>query len=104
MPWNRSNTTNAASLDCAGSGLSAATNTRPPRLHSEVATGMVARQHKPWRRWPRLMLRMGQQRLISGFRGLGDHHGAAMVIARHGKTRCDVVAQERDFGAMGAIR
>ena len=49
------------------------------------------------------MLRIGQQRLVAGLRCLGDH-GAAVVVARHGKTRRHIVAQERDFGALGTIR
>ena len=49
------------------------------------------------------MLRTGQQRLSAGLRGLGDHHGAAVIVAFHDKTRCHIVAQQRDIGAMGAV-
>ena len=45
------------------------------------------------------MLRTGQQRLIAGLRGLGDQHGAAVVIALHDKARRHIVAQQRDIGA-----
>jgi hypothetical protein len=37
------------------------------------------------------MLRMGQQRLIGRLCGIGQHHGAAAVIAVRGKTRRHMV-------------
>ena len=63
------------------------------------------------RRWPAAgtpdrscMLRAAQQRMITGLRCLGENHGAAVVISRHGKTRRHIVAQERDIGTVDAVR
>ena len=50
------------------------------------------------------MLRIGQHRLITGMRRFGDHHCAAVTIAFRDKTGRHIIAQERNIGAMGAIR
>ena len=45
----------------------------------------------------------GSATIDCGLRCLGDH-GAAVVVAHHGKTRRHIVAEERDFGALGPVR
>ena len=49
-------------------------------------------------------MRIAEQRVIIGRHCLGEHHGATVVITRHGKTRRHIVAQERDIGIMGTVR
>ena len=48
------------------------------------------------------MVRVAQQRLIRLCR-LGGHHRATVAVARHGKTRRHVVAQECDVGVVRAV-
>ena len=88
--------------------MSVVTNTPYPVPYAQIRASMVRRVNQRYRTarcaLRSCMLRIGQQRLIHRLRCLGDHHGAAVVVARRDKTRRHVVAEERDLGAVDAVR
>src|ERR1700722_5481106 len=49
-------------------------------------------------------MRIAKQGLIVRCSRLGKYHGAAVVITRGGKARGHIAAQERDIGAVDAVR
>ena len=78
---------------------------RPAALADWVIRGQGNESQRPAASIRRLwVMRIAKQGLIVRCSRLGKYHGATVVIARCGKARGHIVAQERDIGAVDAVR